>query len=137
METAFKYGKLITHVNKKNLDTEVSLFSPFVQIMALFGCFLGLVTSLGSLQLDPIFSILGQTLLVLTITALLMIGTALIYTTKPRKTINLLWLPFVFAYWLVENFIAFYALIQIVLRRPRKWVKTAKTGTINYDGKQC
>jgi len=132
METAFKYGKLITNVNKKSLDTEATLFSPFIQIMGLLGCFLGLFTSFLSLQLDYVFSILGQTLLILTITALLMIGTALIYVTKPCKMANLLWLPFVFLYWLVENFIALYALLQIVLRRPRKWTKTKKTGSINY-----
>jgi cellulose synthase/poly-beta-1,6-N-acetylglucosamine synthase-like glycosyltransferase len=136
METALKYGKLITHVNKKSLDTEITLFTPFIQIMALLGCFLGFVTSFPSIQLDYVFSILGQTLLVLTMTALLMIGIALIYVTKPCKKTNLLWLPFVFVYWLVENFIAFYALIQIVLRRPREWAKTAKTGAISYDRKQ-
>lgn len=136
METALKYGKLITHVNKKNLDTEATLFTPFIQIMALLGFFTGLVTSFLSVQFDYVLSILGQTLSVLMIAALLMIGTALIYVTKPCKMTNVLWLPFVFVYWLVENVIAFYALLEIVLRRPRKWTKTAKTGTINCDREQ-
>lgn len=130
METALKYGKLITNVNKKSLDTEVTLFTPFIQIVGLLGYFMALFTSFLSIQLDYILSILGQVLLILTITALLMIGIALIYTTKPGKMTNLLWLPFVFAYWLVGNFIALYALLQIVLRRPRKWTKTVKTGII-------
>jgi len=133
METAFNYGSLITKVNRKTFDTEATLFQPFIQILALLGCFLGLVTSFASVQLDYVFSILGQTLLVLTITVLLMVGTALVYKTKPCKVTNLLWLPFVFAYWFVENFIAFYALLQILFRRPRKWAKTTKTGTINYS----
>jgi dTDP-D-glucose 4,6-dehydratase len=50
--------------------------------------------------------------------------------TKPQKLTNLLWLPFVCAYWSVQNFIALYALVQIVLKRPKKWVKTAKNGVI-------
>jgi len=136
METALKYGNLITNINKKSLDTEATLLAPFIQIIGLLGYFMALVTSFLSVQLDSILPILGQTLLILTITALLMIGTALIYVTKPCKTTNLLWLPFVFVYWLVENLIAFYALLQIVLRRPRKWTKTTKTGTVNYDRKQ-
>ena len=136
METALKYGKLITHVNKKNLDTEATLLTPFIQIMALLGFFTGLGTSFLSIQFDYALSILGQVLSVLMIAALLMIGTALIYVTKPCKMTNVLWLPFVFVSWLVENFIAFYALLEIVLRRPRKWTKTTKTGTINCDAKQ-
>jgi len=137
METALKYGKLITNVNKKSLDTEVTLFTPFIQITALLGYFMALFASFLSIQLDYILSILGQVLLILTITVLLMIGTALIYIIRPRKMTSLLWLPVVFAYWLVENFIAFYALLQIVLRRPRRWTKTTKTGTIDYDRKRC
>lgn len=136
METALKYGKLITNINRKSLDTEATLFTPFIQILALLGCFMGFLTSFLSVQLDYVFSILGQTLLILTIAALLMVGIALVYVTRPCKKTNLLWLPFVFVYWLVENFIAFYALLQIVLRRPREWTKTKKTGIIDYDRKE-
>jgi len=136
METALKYGKLITNVNKKSLDTEVTLLTPFIQIMGLLGYLMALATSFFSIRLDYTLSILGQTLLILTMTALLMIGIALIYVTKPCKMTNLLWLPFVFAYWLIENLIALYALLQIVLRRPKKWTKTTKTGTVNYDREQ-
>lgn len=133
METALKYGKLITTISKKGVDTEVALFTPFIQIMGILGYFMSLATSLVSLKIDYIMSILGLTLLGLTIAALVMIGTALVYVTRPTKTRNLLWLPFVFGYWLVENFVALYALFLIVLRRPKKWVKTMKNGTINYE----
>jgi hypothetical protein len=136
METALKYGKLITNINRKSLDTEAALFTPFIQILALLGCFMGFLTSFLSVQLDYVFSILGQTLLILTIAALLMVGIALIYVTRPCKKTNLLWLPFVFMYWLAENFIALYALLQIVLRRPREWTKTKKTGIIDHDKKE-
>jgi cellulose synthase/poly-beta-1,6-N-acetylglucosamine synthase-like glycosyltransferase len=135
METAFKYGRLITNVNRKSLDTEVMLFGPFIQIMGLLGWFLGLIMSFLSIQVDYILSILGQTFLILMMTGLLIVGIALVYVTRPCKKTNLLWLPFVFVYWLAENFIAFYALLQIVFRRPRKWNKTMKTGAIDYDRK--
>jgi len=43
---------------------------------------------------------------------------------------NLLWLPFVFGYWCTESFIAMYAALLIVSRRPRKWAKTEKSGAV-------
>jgi hypothetical protein len=41
-----------------------------------------------------------------------------------------LWLPFVYFYWCLQAFIALYALLLIVLRKPRRWVKTDKKGVI-------
>jgi hypothetical protein len=64
---------------------------------------------------------------------LFLIAIALVYLTKPRKMTNLLWLPFVYTYWIVQNFVAFYALILIILRRPKKWIKTMKTGVITIE----
>ncbi len=68
--------------------------------------------------------------MLLTTVTLLLIGMALFYITKPRKVTNLLWLPFVYAYWSIQSFVAFYALIQIFLKRPKRWVKTVKSGTV-------
>ncbi|MBA7473067.1 hypothetical protein ES707_08401 [subsurface metagenome] len=53
-------------------------------------------------------------------------GVAMIYGKKPRKIRNILWVPFVFFYWFIQNFIASYALLQILLRRPKQWLKTEK-----------
>jgi hypothetical protein len=41
-----------------------------------------------------------------------------------------LWLPFVYFYWCLQAFIALYALLLIVLRKPRQWAKTDKKGVI-------
>jgi Na+-transporting methylmalonyl-CoA/oxaloacetate decarboxylase beta subunit len=62
---------------------------------------------------------------------ILLCGTALIYVTKPMRVKNLLWLPFVFAYWLVQAFIAFYAGCLSLLKRPKNWLKTEKSGAVN------
>jgi hypothetical protein len=42
----------------------------------------------------------------------------------------LLWLPFVFSYWCLQSFIAMYAALLILLRRPQKWLKTEKNGAV-------
>jgi membrane protein implicated in regulation of membrane protease activity len=57
-------------------------------------------------------------------------GVALIYASKPRKVRSLLWLPFIYFYWSLQAFIALYALLLILLRRPRRWVKTEKKGVV-------
>jgi hypothetical protein len=57
-------------------------------------------------------------------------GAVLAYVTSLRKLIRLLWLPLVYVYWIVEAFIATYSLAKIVLKRPRKWRKTVKTGVV-------
>ena len=70
------------------------------------------------------FSILTTTLMVL------VCGFALIYVSKPKKLRNLLWLPFVFSYWCLQAFIALYAALLILLRRPKRWLKTEKKGVV-------
>jgi len=57
-------------------------------------------------------------------------GLALIYVTKPRSVKSLLWLPFVFGYWMLDSFLALYAALLILLRRPRRWIKTEKSGAV-------
>jgi hypothetical protein len=57
-------------------------------------------------------------------------GGALIYNSKPKRVSNLLWLPFVFGYWFAQSFVALYAGLLILFRRPRKWVKTVKSGAV-------
>jgi hypothetical protein len=61
---------------------------------------------------------------------ILLCGFALVYVSKPRRLSSLLWLPFVFTYWCLESFLALYAALLIVFRRPRKWVKTEKSGAV-------
>jgi hypothetical protein len=61
----------------------------------------------------------------------LLLGFLGLALTKPLKATNLLWLPFVYAYWSVQCFLALYAVIQIVLKRPRRWVKTSKNGVVS------
>jgi hypothetical protein len=64
---------------------------------------------------------------------LILSSLALVYASRPRKVSSVLWLPFVYFYYVLQTLIAIYAVGLIVLRRPRRWVKTEKTGTIKVN----
>ena len=130
IEVSFKYGKLFKKVNRRCIDAEFTLFGPFMFVPFLLGYVLGIFSFLGLIQFDVFSSLMAQGAMLLTTVTLLLIGMALFYITKPRKVTNLLWLPFVYAYWSIQSFVAFYALIQIFLKRPKRWVKTVKSGTV-------
>jgi cellulose synthase/poly-beta-1,6-N-acetylglucosamine synthase-like glycosyltransferase len=130
MEVAFKYGRLMAKPNRMGVDAEATLLGPFILIFSL-------VTYLATIlaffippgldifwQLAMQFTAVGTTLLVGSC------GLALIYISKPRNLKNLLWLPFIFSYWSLQAFLALYAGFQILLRRPRRWLKTEKKGVV-------
>ncbi len=128
MEVAFKYGRLMAKPNRKNLDAEATLFGPFIIVASLLSYLAGSGAFFAAFPFDVIwrafmyFSISATTFL------LFLCGFALMYVSKPKRAKNLLWLPFVFAYWYLQSFIALYALALILLRRPKKWLKTEKKG---------
>jgi cellulose synthase/poly-beta-1,6-N-acetylglucosamine synthase-like glycosyltransferase len=131
MEVALKYGKLMAKLNRINLDAETTLFGPFVLIASL----LSYTAASGVVVADFPFNtawgaFFSFSALTTTIT-LLLCGLALIYVSKPRRVANLLWLPFVFGYWTLQGFIALYAAFLILFRRPKKWVRTEKRGTVS------
>jgi len=128
MEVALKYGRLIRKPSLKSFDAEATLFGPFV-----------LIISLLSYALSPLaFYELGESaLLAVTVTgwavltATLVSGAlALMYVAKPRKKRDLLWLPFIYAYWIFQVFLATWALIKTVYGASKEWKRTPKTGTV-------
>ncbi len=130
LEVAFKYGRLLGNVNRRTVDAEITLFLPLVAIASMFSYWFAswIVTSLSSfsvvLQVFSIFSMVGTSILVV------LCGFAIMYVSKPRRARGLLWVPFVFGYWCLESFLALYATLLIVFRRPRRWVKTEKSGVV-------
>jgi len=130
MEIALKYGKLVTKLERRNIDAELTLAGPYMFAACFLGYLMTVYTFLVPIQPDPVSIIMAQVMSLLTIVLLLIVGVALIYVTKPRRMTNLLWLPFIYAYWSLQTFMALYALVQIVLKRPKRWVKTVKTGTV-------
>jgi len=131
MEVACKYGRLMANPSKRNLDAEITLLGPFILIASL----LSYSAASGALFASYPFDLLWRTLSVMSLVSatcmFLLVGAALVFVSKPKRARNLLWLPFVFGYWCLQAFIALYAAILIALRRPKVWLRTEKTGTVD------
>nr|MDO8045967.1 glycosyltransferase family 2 protein [Candidatus Baldrarchaeota archaeon] len=130
IDVAIKYGRLMTKLNKRNIDAETTLFGPFILIASIFIYFAALYTSFTASNFNALFYFLMQLSAIGTSITLIACGLALAYVSKPRKLANLLWLPFIYFYWSLQAFIALYAALLILLRRPQQWTKTEKTGVI-------
>ena len=130
MEVAFRHGRLLSHVNKRTVDAEFTLFLPLVAIASLFSYWVASWALLSGAPFDSLLRGFMVFSAVCTSGLILLCGFALIYVSKPRRVRNLLWLPFVFGYWCLESFLALYAGLLILLRRPRGWVKTEKSGAV-------
>jgi cellulose synthase/poly-beta-1,6-N-acetylglucosamine synthase-like glycosyltransferase len=130
MEVAFRYGKLMTKPSLKNFDAEATLFAPFV-VMASVACY---IVGSGIFFSEVPFNMLWNGFiyfsLVATTGTMLLAGLALVFVAKPKRASNLLWLPFVFGYWCLQGFLALYAAILMLLRRPKRWVRTEKSGAV-------
>ena len=133
MEVSLKYGRLLRNLTKKNLDAEITLTGPYMFLPCVLGYILGLFSFVFPFSYDPILLFMAQGLAYVNTVMLLLIGTSLVYLTKPRKTRNLLWLPFVYAYWMIQNLVALYAFLQLLFNRPRNWNKTSKTGAASTE----
>jgi cellulose synthase/poly-beta-1,6-N-acetylglucosamine synthase-like glycosyltransferase len=130
MEVALKYGRLMKNLNRRNLDAELTLFLPFLAIASLL---LFMFASWGVFSALPFDAVLDILMVFSTFTTYILVflaGFALIYVSKPKRVKNLLWLPFVFGYWCIQSFVAVYAGLLILFRRPRIWMKTEKSGMV-------
>jgi len=130
MEVAFKYGKLMRKPSMRNLDAEVTLLGPFILIAALLTYLATFCTFFDPLSFSFLVQFIMRTSTLVTTLTILLCGLALIYSSKPRKAKSLLWLPFIYFYCSLQAFISFYAVLLILLRRPREWLKTEKKGVV-------
>jgi len=130
LDAALKYGKLLRKPSLKSMDAEITLVAPCMLTVSFFGFLLGIFASLYPITTDFGFMVLAQATTLLTLVTLSTVGLVLIYVTKPKRIANLLWLPFMYAFWTLQTFVASYALLQVVFRRPRKWEKTVRTGAV-------
>jgi cellulose synthase/poly-beta-1,6-N-acetylglucosamine synthase-like glycosyltransferase len=129
VETAIKYGRLLTSPSRIRLDAELSLLGPIMLSIS----FLNYLLSWIVFTYSPSFvvQILAYLMAGLTSVLLLAVGIALVYMVSPRRLSNFLWFPFIYAYWFLQTVIAAYALYLIMLRRPRVWMKTRKDGSVH------
>jgi cellulose synthase/poly-beta-1,6-N-acetylglucosamine synthase-like glycosyltransferase len=133
MEVGLKYGRLVRKMDRRCLDAEIMLAGPYFFIPCFISYLITMYSLLIPIQPNDLSTIVANITSSFTMLLLLVVGVALIYATKPRKMSAVLWLPFIYTYWGVQNFVASYALIQILLNRPRKWTKTMKTGTVTIQ----
>ncbi len=129
IDVSTKYGRLMAKPSKRNFDAEVTLFAPFILIFSLFTYLAGFGTVVFSLQFD-FLSIFNYFSLFATTATLILCGIVLICYSKPKSVKSLLWLPFLYGYWCLQAFIALYAGLLTLFRRPKHWLKTEKKGAI-------
>lgn len=130
MEVAFKYGRLMARPSRIGVDAEATLLGPFMLIISLITYLATLFAFIVPAVSNVFWQFAMQFTAVGTTSLICACGLALIYVSKPRNMKNLLWLPFIYAYWSLQAFMALYAAFQILLRKPRRWLKTEKTGVI-------
>lgn len=129
METAIKYGRLLDTLNKRTIDAEISMAGPFMMVVSLLSYINWFFVALFLSQSNPIINFTGL-VIALTAGSLISIGVGLAASEKPIKPQNILWIPFIYVYWLMQMFIAGWAFLKLLFRRKRVWTKTAKKGSI-------
>lgn len=132
MEVSLRYGRLLVkNPGLRSVDAEMTLFGPFLLPLSLVSYVMALYALFSGVWLDPFSMVFTYGVSVLSVVSLLVIGLSMVCVVRPRKLSNLLWLPFVYLYWGLQILLSLFALFQILLRRPRKWLRTAKTGMVS------
>ena len=127
METGIKYGRLLDNLSKRTVDAEISMAGPFMMVVSLLSYINWFFVALFLSQSNPVIYFTGL-VIALTAVSLVSIGIALVASEKPIKPKNILWIPFIYIYWLLQMFIAGWAFLKLVFRTKRDWTKTAKNG---------
>jgi cellulose synthase/poly-beta-1,6-N-acetylglucosamine synthase-like glycosyltransferase len=129
MESSLKYGSLLEKINRRVIDAEISLIGPFVMVVCLAS-----YLNWGVSLLFPVggggFPISAWLVVLLNSVTLVSFGVAFAFLVRPVRVRNIFWVPFVFAYWFLQMFIATEALFQILFHRRRVWQKTIKSGFV-------
>ncbi len=129
METAIKYGRLLDNVNKRTVDAEISMAGPFMMVVSLLSYINWFFVALFLSQSNPILDFTGL-VIALTAVSLVSVGIGLTASEKPIKLRNLLWIPSIYVYWVIQMVFAGWAFLKLVFRRKRVWTKTVKKGSL-------
>jgi cellulose synthase/poly-beta-1,6-N-acetylglucosamine synthase-like glycosyltransferase len=129
METAIKYGRLLSTLNKRTIDAEISMAGPFMMVVSLLSYINWFVVALFLSQSNSIINFTGL-VIALTAVSLVSVGVGLTASEKPIKLRNIVWIPFIYFYWMFQMFIAGWAFFKLIFRRKRVWTKTVKQGSM-------
>jgi cellulose synthase/poly-beta-1,6-N-acetylglucosamine synthase-like glycosyltransferase len=128
IEIGLKFGRLMKKPDWRKFDAEMTLFGTFLILLCVVNYFAPLWAF--SVPSTLILTVIVQFTSLFTLLALGVVGIALACMSKPLRLRNVLWLPFIYAYWGFQSFIALYALFEVVLRRKRLWRKTEHFGQV-------
>jgi cellulose synthase/poly-beta-1,6-N-acetylglucosamine synthase-like glycosyltransferase len=131
LEVGLRFGKLMKQPSVRRFDAEMTFFATFMILLCVFNYVAPFWAF--SLPSTSITTVIAQFTGFSTLFFLGVIGVALALMTKPIRLRNVLWLPFIYVYWGFQSFIAMYALLEIALRRKRRWRKTAHSGMVTHD----
>jgi cellulose synthase/poly-beta-1,6-N-acetylglucosamine synthase-like glycosyltransferase len=129
METALKYGRLLNTLNKKTVDAEISMAGPFMMIISLLSYINWCAAALFFFQTSLVLTFTGI-VIAATAVSLLLAGVGLLAIDRPFRLRNLLWVPSIYGYWLIQMCIAGLAFLKWSFRRKKVWDKTVKKGFI-------
>lgn len=131
IEMGLKFGKLMKNLNWRRFDAEMTLFGTYLIMLCVVTYFMAAWSFM--LPPDLILTLITRFTSLLTLAILAFAGIALVCVDKPFRLSSLIWLPFIYAYWGFQSFIAMYALLQILFRRPLKWSKTRRSGIVTAE----
>jgi cellulose synthase/poly-beta-1,6-N-acetylglucosamine synthase-like glycosyltransferase len=131
IEVGLRFGRLMKRPNVRRFDAEMTFLGTFMILLCVVNYFAPLW--FFSLSSTLVTAVIAQFTCFATLFFLGVIGVALTFVVKPFRLRNVLWLPFIYAYWGFQSFIAMYALFEIALRRKRRWRKTAHLGVVSTD----
>jgi cellulose synthase/poly-beta-1,6-N-acetylglucosamine synthase-like glycosyltransferase len=128
IEVGLKFGRLMKKPNLRRFDAEMTLFGTFMILL----CVVNYIAPFWAVSVPPtmVTTVIAQLTCFGTLFVLGLVGVALTCMAKPFKLRNVLWLPFIYVYWGFQSFIAMYALLEIVLRRKKRWRKTDHSGLV-------
>ena len=131
IEVGLRFGRLMKKPNVRRFDAEMTLFGTFMILLCVLNYFAPFWAF--SLPSNSVTTVIAQFTCFSTLFFLGVVGVALACMTKPFRLRNVLWLPFIYAYWGFQSFIAMYALFEILLRKKKRWRKTAHSGAVTVD----
>jgi cellulose synthase/poly-beta-1,6-N-acetylglucosamine synthase-like glycosyltransferase len=128
IEVGLRFGRLMKRPNVRRFDAEMTLFGTFMILL----CVVNYVAPFWAFKVPSTLftTVIVQFTCFSTLLILGVVGVALACMTRPLRLSNVLWLPFIYVYWGFQSFIAMYALLEIVLRRKRRWRKTEHSGMV-------
>jgi cellulose synthase/poly-beta-1,6-N-acetylglucosamine synthase-like glycosyltransferase len=128
IEVGLRFGRLMRRPSLRRFDAEMTLFGTFMIML----CVVNYFAPFWAFAMPPVLVTvwLVQFTCFCTLLVLGLVGVALTFMTRPFGLRNVLWLPFIYAYWGFQSFIALFALFEVVLRRKKRWRKTEHTGVV-------